>query len=337
MAAIPEHKTPLPGGRAPSQSDLLVFVRIKNRVCAVTVEGKKDEGFGTTVGEWSKNASAGKIKRLKHIAAKLGLAYPPTGEIRYQLLHRTASAVIEAGRFNADCAATLVHSFSPQHESFGDFATFLSAFGIRSAKRDKIYKTTKPGIDLYFGWASPPGTVAVAEVAAPQPKPAVPAKPEPQQSERATVTTETVAPRPEPVVTAKPEIQQVARVAETAVVTETATPSPETVAIAPAKSAAQQHERQPETATPVPSPQPAQTQTTAFIVGGIVALALIVGLVALLMWRHFRLNTEKTDKSDTVSAADEGEKDSSDKPGKVFEKYVEGLLCNRENVKLTKP
>jgi len=312
LAAIPEHKTPLPGGRAPSQSDLLVFVRIKNRVCAVTVEGKKDEGFGTTVGEWSKNASAGKIKRLKHIAAKLGLAYPPAGEIRYQLLHRTAAAVIEAGRFNADCAATLVHSFSPQHESFGDFATFLSAFGIRSAKRDKIYKTTKPGIDLYLGWASPPGTVAVTETPAPQPKPAAPAP-------------------------AKPENQQVARVAETAVVTETAAPSPETVAIAPAKSAAQQHERQPETATPVPSPQPAQTQTTAFIVGGIVALALIVGLVALLMWRHFRLNTEKTDKSDTVSAADEGEKDSSDKPGKVFEKYVEGLLCNRENVKLTKP
>jgi len=158
LAAIPEHKTPLPGGRAPSQSDLLFFIRIQNRVCAMTVEGKKNEGFGQTVGEWSTNASAGKVKRLKHIAAKLGLAYPPAGELRYQLLHRTASAVIEAGRFNADCAGVIVQSFSPHHESFSDFATFLNAFGIRAVKRDKIYKTTKPGLDLYFGWASPAGT-----------------------------------------------------------------------------------------------------------------------------------------------------------------------------------
>jgi len=199
LAAIPEHKTPLPGGRAPSQSDLLVFVRIKNRVCAVTVEGKKDEGFGTTVGEWSKNASAGKIKRLKHIAAKLGLAYPPTGEIRYQLLHRTASAVIEAGRFNADCAAMIVQSFSPKHQWFEDFAEFLKLFGVDSVKRDMLYETGMPGMPLYFGWASPPGTVAVAETLAPQPAPAAPAP-------------------------AKPEIQQVARVAETAA------PSPESVA-----------------------------------------------------------------------------------------------------------
>lgn len=283
LAAIPEHKTPLPGGRAPSQSDLLVFVRIKNRVCAVTVEGKKDEGFGTTVGEWSKNASSGKVKRLKSITADVGLDYPPAGEIRYQLLHRTAAAVIEAGRFNADCAATLVHSFSPQHESFGDFATFLSAFGIRSAKRDKIYKTTKPGIDLYLGWASPPGTVA--ETPAPQPAPAAPAP-------------------------AKPEIQQVARVAETTA------PSPEPVAIAPAKP---------------------QTQTTAFIVGGIVVLVLVV--VAFWARRNSRANVENTDKRNTVSAADsdESENDSSDMLGKAFENYVKSLLSDRANVTLRKP
>lgn len=183
LAAIPEHKTPLPGGRAPSQSDLLVFVRIQNRVCAVTVEGKKDEGFGSTVGEWSNNASAGKVKRLKHIAAKLGLAYPPAADVRYQLLHRTAAAVIEAERFNADCAATIVHSFSPTHESFDDFAKFLNAFGIRPATRDKIYKTTKPGIDLYFGWASPAGTVAVVETPAAQPAPVAPAPAAPTKLE----------------------------------------------------------------------------------------------------------------------------------------------------------
>jgi len=195
LAAIPEHKTPLPGGRAPSRSDILAFIRIKNRVCAVTVEGKTGEGFNQTVGEWSNNASDNKVTRLKHITAKLGLAYPPAGELRYQLLHRTAAAVIEAKRFNADCAGMIVHSFSPQHESFGDFATFLNAFGIRAAKRDKIYKTDKPGMTLYFGWASPAGTVAETVAATP-----APAKPEaqPAQTTSTVASTETVAPSSAP-------------------------------------------------------------------------------------------------------------------------------------------
>ena len=45
--------------------------------------------------------------------------------IRYQLLHRTASALIEAERFCAGHALMLVHSFSQTHEWFEDYARFL--------------------------------------------------------------------------------------------------------------------------------------------------------------------------------------------------------------------
>lgn len=109
-------------------------------MCVAAVEGKKEEPFDETIEEWLTDASAGKQTRLKYITDKLGLPHPPPDHIRYQLLHR---------------AAMIVQSFSPEHTWFEDFEEFLGLFGIRSVKRDKIYKTDKPGMTLYFGWASP--------------------------------------------------------------------------------------------------------------------------------------------------------------------------------------
>ena len=158
LAVIPEHKTPLPGGRRPSQTDALAFIRYGG-VYAVAVEGKAHESFGPTVGEWRKDESAGKIERLKFICQTLGLPYPPANEIRYQLLHRTASAVIEAERFHADCAAMFVHSFAYKQpretsESFADFLSFLKLFNI-SLDDKNPYTGTENGKPLYFAWVSP--------------------------------------------------------------------------------------------------------------------------------------------------------------------------------------
>lgn len=168
LAAIPEHKTPLPPDchRGPSQSDVLAFIRLKDKhICTVSVEGKKNEQFGdSTVGGWlaegektSEQSKENREIRLDYVLGKLGLSgrASEVQDIRWQLLHRTAAAVIETKRFNADCAAMIVQSFSPQHTWFEDFAEFLDLFGIDSAKRDKIYKTDKPAKPLYFGWASP--------------------------------------------------------------------------------------------------------------------------------------------------------------------------------------
>lgn len=154
LLATPEHKTPLPGGNTPSQSDALAFIRTKGKVCAVTIEGKAKESFDQTVGEWSQNASAGKKERLKYISKKLGLSYPPDDGIRYQLLHRAAAAVIEAEHFGADCAAMIVHSFAQNRQGFQDFKKLLKSFNINSATSGKLYQSKRKTIPLWFGWAN---------------------------------------------------------------------------------------------------------------------------------------------------------------------------------------
>jgi len=163
LAVIPEHKTPLPPDfhHAPSRSDALAFVRSEGKVYAVAVEGKVYEPFGPTVGKWRKGESDGKVERLKFICQTLGLNYPPDDEIRYQLLHRSASAVIEAERFHADCAAMIVHSFAHKQappegsELLEDFDKFLSQFGIDQTDTTTKCKTVTPRLSLYFAWVSP--------------------------------------------------------------------------------------------------------------------------------------------------------------------------------------
>jgi hypothetical protein len=50
-------------------------------------------------------------------------------EIRYQLLHRTASAIILAQRFHARHAAMVVHSFSPAAKWIDDYYSFARLLG----------------------------------------------------------------------------------------------------------------------------------------------------------------------------------------------------------------
>lgn len=78
------------------------------------------------------------------------------GDIRYQLLHRTASAIIEAGRFNARNAVMLVHSFSREDVGFDDYSKFLSLYG-KKGRISEIVKLVESGhINLFAGWAKGP-------------------------------------------------------------------------------------------------------------------------------------------------------------------------------------
>ncbi|WP_417484330.1 DUF6946 family protein [Maricaulis salignorans] len=130
LLTIPEHQVDLPGGRAPSQNDAFLLCGVGEALAVVMVEGKVDEPFGPTLGEWMANASSGKRTRLDALKAVLGIEGDLDPGLRYQLLHRTASAVIEAGRFRARHAVCLVHSFSPTarwREDFERFALRLDA------------------------------------------------------------------------------------------------------------------------------------------------------------------------------------------------------------------
>jgi len=68
-------------------------------------------------------------------------------------LHRTASALIEARRFGAQHALMLVHSFSKSLESFADYATFASLYGIRAEPNSVAKAGEFDGVGLYLGWS----------------------------------------------------------------------------------------------------------------------------------------------------------------------------------------
>ncbi|HEY3778439.1 MAG TPA: hypothetical protein VGL35_10320 [Rhizomicrobium sp.] len=107
LLAVPEHKVALPGSRrGESQNDLFLLARIGSETFAITVEGKVNESFDKPLDEWLANASEGKRERLAFLCEILELISPIPGDIPYQLLHRTASAIIEARRFRTDADFT---------------------------------------------------------------------------------------------------------------------------------------------------------------------------------------------------------------------------------------
>jgi len=153
LLAFPEYKTPLLGGRRASQNDIFILAKGNNKLISITVEGKVSEPFDKTVAEWKLESSKGKETRLKFLCDELLLAEEQIDHIRYQLLHRTASAIIEAKRFNAQDALMLVHSFSQYDEWFEDYSQFLALFGLNNVKPDSlVFAKNINGIDLYFSW-----------------------------------------------------------------------------------------------------------------------------------------------------------------------------------------
>ena len=152
LLIAPEWKVPLPGGARPSQNDVWVLARTNEGLVSVAVEGKVSEPFDKTVGEWRADASPGRDTRLAYLRDVLGLKDPIPDSVRYQLLHRTASAVIEAERFCAKAAAMIVHSFSADDLWFDDFARFASLFGL-GVEIGKLASTTaRGGMPLHIAW-----------------------------------------------------------------------------------------------------------------------------------------------------------------------------------------
>lgn len=153
LLAIPEHKVPLPGGGRASQCDVFALVRVSGDTMALAVEAKVQEPFGPTIGEWMIGASTGKIARLRFICDLLGLKDPPPDALRYQLFHRTASAIIEAQRFKTDRAAMIVQSFSQEHRWFEDFHAFAGLFGKALEPGGAVTFAVRSNLPLTLGWA----------------------------------------------------------------------------------------------------------------------------------------------------------------------------------------
>ena len=154
LLGFPEYKVPLKGGRRPSQNDILVLAHSRGQLITIAVEGKVAESFGPTISRWKKPDSQGKRCRLDYLCGLLGLSGESLDHIRYQLLHRAASALIEAERFNASAAMMLVHSFSQEHIWFEDYQAFINLFGKSGTPNSITHVGERNGVELYLSWVT---------------------------------------------------------------------------------------------------------------------------------------------------------------------------------------
>ena len=154
LAAIPEWEVPLPGGERSSFTDVLALARNTLGLVTIAVEAKVDEEFGPTLLSKRTEASSGQNERIEHLQKLLRLKAPLPDAIRYQLLHRTASALITAEAFHANSAVMLVHSLSPTARWREDYLAFCSALGAKPLS-DSV--CVVPGFErpkLYLAWCA---------------------------------------------------------------------------------------------------------------------------------------------------------------------------------------
>jgi len=133
----------------------------------IAVEGKADEPFASPVWAWVRgdksNPSRGapprrtRLRRLEFLSKHLAKAISSDSELRYQLLHRTVSAVLEAQLHGAVAALVLVHSFGPDApNNLADFSALLCELGGRGATKGVIAGPYNLGelhdMPTYFLW-----------------------------------------------------------------------------------------------------------------------------------------------------------------------------------------
>ena len=155
LYAFPEFKVPIPGGIRASQNDLYVLAKAAAGTVVIMVEGKVREDFGPLVKE--KVAHGQAEKRLEFLKNKLEIKNNiDIGEIRYQLLHRTVSAILEAERTGSKAALMLVHSYDPNQAHFDDYANFASLYDVPAVPNKIIGPIlgNPSSISIYLGWCS---------------------------------------------------------------------------------------------------------------------------------------------------------------------------------------
>jgi hypothetical protein len=154
LLAVPEFTVPLAGGSRASQNDIFVLGRSASGPVCIMVEGKVNESFGPTLHEWRTDASPGKEKRLNFLVRTLGISGLSDGNVRYQLLHRAASAIITGEQYRAVAAIVLVHSFSEQRTGWPDYETFVSLFGVQAMGGVVQRLPSESRIPLFGAWVA---------------------------------------------------------------------------------------------------------------------------------------------------------------------------------------
>lgn len=158
LLIIPERITPIAGAGEPPHSDVFVLAKATDgELVSITIEGKVDEQFGNgnqSVSAWKNQVNIGNRRnRLEQLLDKAQLTEQQADPIAYQLIQRTASAVIEAEIFNARYAVMLVHSFSQTHANFPAFEAIAAAYGISIQLGQLAEAARYRKIRLLIGWA----------------------------------------------------------------------------------------------------------------------------------------------------------------------------------------
>lgn len=151
LMAVPEWQVSLPGGETTSNTDVMAVCRNEAGLCVIGVEAKVLEAFGPLVGEKRTDASPGQTARLGYLHSLLKVGHFED-QIRYQLLHRTASALLTAREFHAASAVMLVQAFGTPPERRNDFEAFRKAMNATEIS-PLIFKV--PAFDtpvLYLAW-----------------------------------------------------------------------------------------------------------------------------------------------------------------------------------------
>ena len=164
---FPEYQVQMPGKGGNSQNDLYIYASTTSDNWVIIVEAKENEPFDETVDKWydkkrKKNGGVNASYRLTEIQIILEIKeidnppYSRIGNLRTQLFHRTASAVIEAKRVGAKKALVLIQSFGNKTDNYLDFVNFLSLFTTGEAvEKSKLIGPIKlDSVELHFAWIS---------------------------------------------------------------------------------------------------------------------------------------------------------------------------------------
>ena len=151
-----ERCTHLPWGRGnPTQTDLLAVLAIGDELALLAIEAKVRESFGPYVRDWLAEGGDNRVERLRGLCDFLNLSTESASALRYQLLHRTAAAVLEAKRYRARHAAMVVQSSCPDNTGLSDFQSFAQAMGYGHFDLDSISSPKTLGsVNLRIGWSA---------------------------------------------------------------------------------------------------------------------------------------------------------------------------------------
>ena len=171
-ALLPKHLVPnymlvekpvfLDNHKAPSMTDIMVYCNMQTEEPFVlAVEGKANESFDKTVADWivdgTDTPKSTRETRLEFLSDELGVDIPKDSTLRYQLIHRSVSALLESGLHGAASCMLLIHSFGDHANSnWADYVAFLDHIGISNPVKNAVSGPAKLGQNkdknFYAAW-----------------------------------------------------------------------------------------------------------------------------------------------------------------------------------------